>query len=62
MNFNDFLREADYKTIADAWKSGAAAMLERLVNLTDLNGDAREKLIEEEVDALASGRRVGGKQ
>jgi enoyl reductase-like protein len=48
--------EKDNFSLDDAWRAGAAEMIERLFDFTKLDEDIKKRLIEEEVDKLKEGR------
>ena len=61
MSFDEYYEtvtdfEADYSTLQDAWKAGAAAMVERLFNMSGFSEDYKKKLIDEEVESLTEGK------
>lgn len=60
MNFNEFYDtvteyEADYPTLLSAWRAGALAMFDRLLDLSDFD-ESIKKLIRAKVDALVEGK------
>jgi hypothetical protein len=48
--------EKDNFSLNDAWRAGAAEMVERFFDFTRLDKEIKKKFIKEEVDKLAEGK------